>query len=93
MLYVITYDIGVDQRRTRLAKLLEGYGQRVQYSVFECDLTPAQFTGLWGKVQRRVKPDEGDSVRVYRLCAGCVQAVKLLGAGPPLETSVDVVVV
>lgn len=47
MLYLISYDIAVDKRRTKIAKLLEGFGQRVQYSVFECDLTTKQY-GLFG---------------------------------------------
>ena len=33
-LYVISYDIPDDKRRKKIADLLEGYGQRVQYSVF-----------------------------------------------------------
>lgn len=34
-LYLISYDITADKRRNALAKLLEGFGSRVQYSVFE----------------------------------------------------------
>ncbi len=34
-LYLISYDITADNRRNALAKLLEGFGSRVQYSVFE----------------------------------------------------------
>jgi CRISPR-associated protein Cas2 len=93
MLYVVSYDMSVDKRRTKLAKLLEGFGQRVQYSVFECDLTTAQFAVLWRKVQRIIKPDEGDSVRVYRLCGTCVQQVQVVGNGPAIEQTVDVLVV
>ena len=42
MFIVISYDIPADKRRTKLAQLLENYGQRVQYSVFECLLTGRQ---------------------------------------------------
>ncbi|MCA9742068.1 CRISPR-associated endonuclease Cas2, partial [candidate division KSB1 bacterium] len=38
MLLLVSYDIVDDKQRTKLAKRLQNYGQRVQYSVFECDL-------------------------------------------------------
>ncbi|MBR8835369.1 MAG: CRISPR-associated endonuclease Cas2 [Stigonema ocellatum SAG 48.90 = DSM 106950] len=38
-LYVVAYDVPCDKRRKKISDLLEGYGQRVQYSVFECLLT------------------------------------------------------
>jgi CRISPR-associated protein Cas2 len=93
MLYVISYDISVDRRRARVAKLLEGFGQRVQYSVFECDLTESQYAALKRKLQRVLKSDEGDSLRTYRLCATCVKTVVVEGNGPPVERSVDVYII
>lgn len=39
---LVAYDIVDDPRRNRLAKLLESYGDRIQYSVFLVDLTRAQ---------------------------------------------------
>ncbi len=38
--WLIAYDISLDERRTRIAHLLESYGDRVQYSVFVVDLRP-----------------------------------------------------
>jgi CRISPR-associated protein Cas2 len=93
MLYVISYDISVDKRRTRIAKLLEGYGQRVQWSVFECDLTERQYAALRKRLARILKPDEGDSLRTYRLCAACAREVLVEGHGPPVERSEDVYLV
>ena len=93
MLYLISYDISVDRRRTRIAKILTGFGQRVQYSVFECDLDLNQYEALWRKLVRTLQPDEGDSLRVYRLCAACVPNVVIVGAGPPVERSPVVYIV
>jgi len=93
MLYVISYDIPVDKRRAKIAKLLEGFGQRVQYSVFECNLDDREHAILARKLRRLVKPDEGDSVRTYRLCSTCVKQVALVGKGPPVETRADVYIV
>ena len=79
MLTVITYDIADDKRRTRLAKELENYGQRVQYSVFECDLDEARLDALLAKLYRLV--DSADSLRIYRLCQTCL--AKSLALGGP----------
>ncbi len=44
--YLVAYDISDDRRRTRIAKCLEGYGDRVQYSVFVVDARPARLVRL-----------------------------------------------
>ncbi len=38
-MYVVSYDIGSDKLRNKVAKVLLGYGNRVQYSVFECHIS------------------------------------------------------
>ncbi len=90
MLYLISYDISIDKRRTKVAKLLEGFGRRVLESVFECDLTAAEYTQLRRKLNRRIKADEGDKLRIYRLCRSCIQQIEIIGDGPPVERSADV---
>ena len=70
MYIVACYDISNNRRRTRLHELLLGYGTPVQKSVFECDLTRAQFRRLRGRARRYVK-GEGDSIRYYHLCGRC----------------------
>ena len=45
-LWVIAYDSPSNKRRRKLAKLLEGYGERLQWSVFECRLQPHQVARL-----------------------------------------------
>jgi CRISPR-associated protein Cas2 len=78
MRYVIAYDIPDDRRRNRVAKLLEGHGERVQYSLFECQLTAAQFKKLWQELGKRTDEDE-DSLRAYRLCSGCAAWARTRG--------------
>lgn len=90
MLYLISYDIGIDKRRAKVAKLLEGHGQRVLESVFECDLEPAAYRQLRAKLGRRIRPGEGDRLRIYRLCSACIAQVEIIGEGPPVERSPDV---
>ena len=55
---VIAYDTPDDRRRARLAKLLKGFGERRQYSVFEARLTREQWAHLKGKLEALVNKDE-----------------------------------
>jgi CRISPR-associated protein Cas2 len=82
MLVVIVYDIPNDQRRTKLATFLEGYGRRVQYSVFECFLDLAEMRKLHQKVLRRVQPEE-DNVRFYWISQDAMTRVLTIGSDPP----------
>jgi CRISPR-associated protein Cas2 len=62
-LWVIAYDTPSAKRRRKLAKLLEGYGERLQWSVFECRLQPHQLR-LLREGLRRIATAE-DSVRLW----------------------------
>lgn len=75
---IISYDIPDDKRRTKIAKTLEDFGTRVQYSVFECDLKPMQLQRLRQRLQKIVKP-RCDDVRFYFLCEACVPKMKRMG--------------
>lgn len=91
MLTVITYDISDDRRRSQLSTFLEGYGRRVQYSVFECYLSLAEMRQLYQQVKRRVKPEE-DSVRMYWLSEKAVSRVLTVGSPAP-EPPPDVYII
>ena len=49
-MYVISYDIVSDRLRNKVAKVLLGYGKRVQYSVFECRISQEKFEELYRKM-------------------------------------------
>jgi CRISPR-associated endonuclease Cas2 len=57
LLYLITYDIPCDKRRKKVSDLLEGYGTRVQYSVFECCLEKDQYDRLRKRLRKHYKQD------------------------------------
>lgn len=80
MLILVSYDIPDDRRRTQLAHTLKDFGERVQYSVFECRLTDDQLDHLRSRMAKLVDPAE-DSVRLYRLCADCVRRIEIQGLG------------
>lgn len=83
MFVVICYDIPDDRRRTKVGKLLEGFGARVQKSVFECDLTPKLLDRLKGKLGK-VIADPEDSLRYYYLCQECLGRTEVRN-GPAVE--------
>ena len=82
--YVIAYDIPSDKRRTKVHKLLTGFGQWTQYSLFECFLTPKQRVMLEQRLAKLLKPSE-DSVRFYPLCEACLKRVETVGGPKPSE--------
>jgi CRISPR-associated protein Cas2 len=78
MFIIVSYDIPDDRRRSRIAKVLEAHGTRVQYSVFECNLTEMQLANLKKRLARCAK-SEHDSIRFYRLCKEGVGRVDIIG--------------
>jgi len=66
--YLVIYDIANPRRLARVARVLEGFGQRIQKSVFECALDDSELDELQAKVLRCIRTDE-DAVQYLRLCA------------------------
>jgi len=64
MMYVISYDVVDDKKRRHLAKYLESYGVRVQYSVFETELNEQQLNALIKGIKKKINLSE-DTVRIY----------------------------
>ena len=80
MFVVVCYDIPDDKRRSRVRKILEGYGYRVQKSVFECEVTGQLNAKMRSRVTRVIDPAD-DSVRYYILCQNCLQNIQISGLG------------
>ncbi len=80
MFTIISYDIVEDRRRTKVMKLLKGYGTRVQYSVFECILSTPELLKL-GRELRDLIDANTDSVRCYQLDAEAVRRIAIYGIG------------
>lgn len=71
MLVLITYDVNTTtldgaKRLRHIAKICENYGQRVQYSVFECEVDPAQWEHMKAQLLKEYSPEK-DSLRFYFL--------------------------
>lgn len=63
--YLITYDIRDNKRRNKVASILEGYGERIQYSVFECYINNERLANIIRRLKQYVNAEEDDNVRIY----------------------------
>lgn len=89
MLMLVTYDVNVEtrigrRRLRRVARACLDFGQRVQNSVFECEVEPAQWTTLRARLIAEIDP-EIDSLRFYRLGAEGRRRLEHVGAKPTLD--------
>ncbi len=80
MIVLVTYDICDNRARGRLHKILKEFGLNTQRSVFECDLDAEGMARLVALARALIDLDT-DSVRFYRLCAGCQRKVAISGQG------------
>ena len=83
MMVLVSYDVAADEngkrRLRKIAKLCENYGQRVQYSVFECLVDPNQWVHFRKELEEKINP-KYDSLRFYYLGANWKRAVEHVGA-------------
>ena len=80
MFFLISYDIEDDKKRNKIAKLLENYGTRVQYSVFECIISQKQIEEIKEEA-KKITDSNTDSIRFYFICENCVKKINILGIG------------
>jgi len=78
MFVLVAYDIPSDRRRTKVAGLLANYGERIQYSVFECELTPARYAEMKSLLLTHLKTRR-DRVHFYPVCQTCFGKAESVG--------------
>lgn len=93
MLVLVTYDVNVasesgTRRLRHVAKICLDYGLRVQNSVFECEVDPAQFVQLKSKLIKAFD-SEKDSLRFYFLGKNGQRKIEHIGAKPSLDALRD----
>ena len=84
MFVLVSYDVktsdpGGARRLRRVAKVCSNYGQRVQYSIFECIVDPAQWTAMRQKLIDEID-ESSDSLRFYFLGSNWRHRVEHIGA-------------
>ena len=83
MFVLVSYDVstsspGGPRRLRRVAKACQDYGQRVQFSVFECIVDPAQWENLKQRLINEIDPEK-DSLRFYYLGSNWRRRVEHIG--------------
>lgn len=94
---VVSYDVSTidtagKRRLRRVAKECLNYGQRVQNSVFECDIDPAQWAELKKRLIKLIEPEQ-DSLRFYHLGSNWQRRVEHVGAKPTSDLKNDLLMV
>lgn len=89
MIVIVSYDVSTkdragERRLRRVAKVCKNFGQRVQNSVFECEVDPAQWTKLKLSLLDEYKAEE-DSLRFYFLGSNSRHRIEHHGAKPTLD--------
>jgi CRISPR-associated protein Cas2 len=75
---VVAYDIACDKRRRKIAKILEAYGVRMNFSVFECFAGPAKIREMKDELQKTMHIKE-DSILYYYICKKCINKIERQG--------------
>jgi CRISPR-associated protein Cas2 len=96
MMVLVSYDVatadeGGQRRLRRVSKACKDYGQRVQYSVFECEVDPATWTYLKQRLLKEIDIEK-DSLRFYFLGANWKHRVEHVGAKPEIDMSGPLIV-
>lgn len=88
MMVLVSYDVSINEngqkRLRRVARACKDYGQRVQFSVFECNVDPAQWTMLRQRLIDEILP-ETDSLRFYFLGSNWKNRIEHVGAKKSLD--------
>ena len=94
MMVLVTYDVNTETARGRkrlrhVAKLCVDYGQRVQNSVFECSLTPAEFVEIKAQLLSIIDT-ESDSIRFYLLGKNWQNRLETIGRNTSYDPDIGV---
>lgn len=89
MMVLVSYDVSTEspggkRRLRRVARACTDFGQRVQFSVFECEIEPAQWTQLRTRLTSTIDP-KTDSLRFYFLGANWRKRIEHVGAKPTID--------
>lgn len=72
--HLVFYDVRDPQRLRRVFKLMKGYGEWIQCSVFRIRGSPVQVESMRWELERILTPE--DEILIVRLCAGCARRIR-----------------
>ena len=83
--FVVCYDVANDRRRREIAACLDGYGDRVQESVFELAIIDhALMESCLAEISTLIDRSK-DNIAIYRLCGSCERERSYLGVGEAVD--------
>ena len=93
---LVTYDLSTEKKAGRrrlrqVAQVCENYGQRVQQSVFECQINKAQYEQLTADLTAIIN-EEKDSLRLYRLAQPTEKSVQCWGLDDTIDFEDDALI-
>ena len=78
-MYLVSYDISDNRCRNKIAKKLEGYGKRVQYSVFECIVPNTLYEHMVEDLTALMEMETEGNIRIYPICENCRKKQTMIG--------------
>ena len=87
---VVAYDIKEDRKRARVSKILEKYGIRVNFSVFECMFTDIQLLQVQEKI-KKILDKRSDTVIYYPICVNCYTKIIYQPAHRQTSRTIEIV--
>lgn len=89
-LWIIAYDIANNKRRRRIVKIIEKYGKRANFSVFECMLTEYQLIHTKTKISKILDATE-DKIIFYPICLNCYSKVEYIPSTTTKTNTVKII--
>lgn len=87
---VVAYDIKEDRKRARVSKILEKYGIRVNFTVFECMFTDIQLLQVQEKI-KKILDKRSDTVIYYPICVNCYTKIIYQPAHRQTSRTIEIV--
>ena len=81
MFVLIAYDVASSRRRNKVVKILKAYGQRVNFSVFECEFKKSEILSTVKSEIKAVIRSKKDHIRYYPICLECRGKISVQGYG------------
>lgn len=78
MIYFIFYDISDTEKRNNVAEILESFGSRIQYSVFQCELKVDEVNFLFDELCNFID-SKTDRLDFFPVCKNCFEAKRIFG--------------
>jgi len=89
-MFIVSYDISSDRKRSKFSKFLQSYGEKVQYSVYTIKNSPRILGIVLAEIEHRYRKtfEPTDSIYIFRICDGCMKKIVRYGSASHEEKDV-----